>query len=151
MSLIQAIVGVGLAALVVAGGIQYASPAAQLRPKIAAQAEGGFGALEGSYRARQAANLPAPATADWETALFPTYGERPAAVRGLGWSYGNTTDGVWFCLSGPLREDVVHAALTGLAVRYPPRLYDVTQDCGAKGGPPEQRIAATRWMRRAAP
>ena len=149
MSLLQTIVAVGLAALVVTGGMQYVSGDAQVRSKIATQADGGFGALESAYRARQAAGAAAPATADWETALFPTYGTRPADVRALGWSYGNTAKGVWFCLSGPLKEPVARTALEGMAKRYATGLFDVTSDCEAAGGAPDQRIAATLWMQRA--
>lgn len=148
MSLLQAVVAVGLAALVLTGGMQYVSGEGQLRAKIAAQADGGFSTLESAHRARQSTGAAPPATADWQKVLFPTYGNRPADVRALGWSYGNTAKGVWFCLSGPLTEEVARVALDSLSKRYAPGLYDVTRDCEAAGGAPDQRIAATLWMQR---
>lgn len=149
MTLLQTVISVALAVLVVTGGIQYVSPSAQTRAKLAAQIEAGFASLEGAYRGRQATEAPPPSADGWKATLFPAFGGRPVDVGALSWSYGNDGDGVWFCLSGPLKDDLTRTTLERLSSRYPAGLYDVTKSCGARGGPPETTVSATLWMQRA--
>lgn len=154
MNIIQALIGLALMGMVVAGGIQYVNPSAMAKSRLASQTDAGFSMLEGAYRSRQASGAAAPTADKWQTALFPTFGTMPAAVSGLSWSYGVQADGNWFCLSGPLSSgaagDPVTGALTSLSTRRPEGLYEVTRNCGGAGGEPMGTVAATLWMQRGA-
>ena len=48
-------------------------------------------------------------TSNWEAQLFPKYGFKPRAVQGYQWSYGETSDGWMFCLTGPTKESAINA------------------------------------------
>ncbi|HYH40118.1 MAG TPA: hypothetical protein VD860_18005 [Azospirillum sp.] len=154
MNIIQALIGLALMGMVVAGGIQYVNPSAMAKRRITSQADAGFSMLEGAYRSRQASGAAAPTADGWQAALFPAFGTMPVAVSGLSWSYGVQADGTWFCLSGALSggaaADPVMGALTALSIRRPEGLYEVTRRCGGAGGEPVGTVAATLWMQRAA-
>lgn len=151
MNIVQAVFAIALMGLAVAGGIQYVNPGAATANRLASQADAGFTQLESAFRSRLATGAAAPAADGWQATLFPAFGSMPAALSGLGWSYGIQAEGVWFCLSGPLSASSTRTGLAALASRKPQGYYDLTRDCGAAGGEPDRTIAATLWMQRTVP
>lgn len=149
MNVLSALMMVGLVGLLVMGGIQYVPTEATERTRVATAAEAGFSQLEAAYRARAATGAGTPAAATWKTELFPTYGDMPAAVGGLGWSYSASGDEVWFCLSGTASASWTRAALSGLSARMPSGLYVVAGACGGGTGT-ATTVAATLWISRPA-
>lgn len=149
MNILGALVGLGMIAVAVAGGIQYVKPSASRRAELAARMEAGFNALDVAYRAVRAGGLPAPATDGWEDALFPAGSAPPAGIAGLSWSYGNDAAGVWFCLSGVTTDAVVPEALSRLSSRLALGRYATAAECAGADASTDGRTAGTLWMRKA--
>ena len=148
MNLISVIVGVGLVALVVTGGIQYVSPDAATRSELMLRAEAGFAALESALASQQAVGLRAPSADGWQEAMFPTFGTLPPTLAGLNRSYGNDEEGVWFCLSGRPTMPQVADALKSLKNRMSDTRYALGDECASHSNVSDESVAATVWMQR---
>lgn len=116
IALVWSIIGIGLVAALLFGGMSLFNTNAANMGQIKDNATSAFYGLASAYHAYVKANDVSPSTGSWQTELVPGYiTELKTPVSGASWSYGyDATYGYYFCLSGSMPQaawDGMYAAI----------------------------------------
>jgi len=159
-ALVWAVIGIGLSAALLFGGISYFQNVGPSRSQTKETVIAAFQALASAYRAYISANNIAPTTGAWQTQLMPTYiSELKYPISGMTWSYGadgaaqcsGASCGNYFCLSGSVSQ-AVYKGFNDASGSFNANAYIIdTSACAARtnAGAPASwpaNIYVTYWL-----
>lgn len=150
-SLVITIIALALFAALTLAGMNYVDGDVGSRSQTRMLAMTGFTQLGNAFISYREDEGAAPPTSNWQSALFPTYGNEPTAPTNLSYSYGRDgSGGHWFCLSGSASE-AQYQGLSSLSNTLSPSAYFIGSSCGitTDGAAPSTfpaTVAATYWV-----
>lgn len=154
MALVWSVIGIGLVAALLFGGISLFNPDASTLAQVRDNTTSAFQGVASAYHAYVNANDVAPTTAGWYAELVPGFlPDVKYPIPDTLWSYGtDVTYGDYFCLYGTMSIVAYNGALTA-AANFPTNVLVVSPGaCGERsavlvfGGFPRS-IYITYWLR----